>query len=143
MQFRRTPRGFFYWRDEPPVLVSATFKFVLLSALFAEKCLFNSVYRHCKIFTRSLSRDAPVFSRGNPRLSRDKLHVARCEKRGVSAPWKYSASIGEYVPGRNCQFCGKIRSTWHEVEWYAIVWLTLCEFMSGKGIVACWEIGIT
>ena len=43
------------WRlNQPPVLVSATFKFVPLSVLFAEKCLFNSVYRHCKIFTRSL-----------------------------------------------------------------------------------------
>lgn len=52
MQFFRS--ALFPATGEPPVLVSATFKFVPLSALFAEKCLFNFVYRHCKIFTRSL-----------------------------------------------------------------------------------------
>lgn len=52
MQFFRST--LFPATGEPPVLVSATFKFVPLSALFAEKCLFNFVYRHCKIFTRSL-----------------------------------------------------------------------------------------
>jgi len=52
MQFFRL--ALFPATGEPPVLVSATFKFVPLSALFAEKCLFNFVYRHCKIFTRSL-----------------------------------------------------------------------------------------
>jgi len=52
MQFFRS--ALFPATGEPPVLVSATFKFVPLSALFAEKCLFNFVYRHCKIFTQSL-----------------------------------------------------------------------------------------
>lgn len=52
MQFFRS--ALFPATGEPPVLVSATFKFVPLSVLFAEKCLFNFVYRHCKIFTRSL-----------------------------------------------------------------------------------------
>lgn len=37
------------------MLVSATFKFVPLSALFVEKCLFDSVYCHCEIFTRAPS----------------------------------------------------------------------------------------
>lgn len=52
MQFFRS--ALFPATGEPPVLVSATFKFVPLSVLFAEKCLFNFVYRHCRIFIRLL-----------------------------------------------------------------------------------------
>lgn len=56
MQFFRS--ALFPATGEPPVLVSATFKFVPLSALFAEKCLFNFVYRQ-DIYPVAFARTVP------------------------------------------------------------------------------------
>lgn len=73
MQFFRS--ALFPATGEPPVLVSATFKFVPLSALFAEKCLFNFVYRYCKIFTRSLLLEQ--FSHHRERWELDDAGIGR------------------------------------------------------------------
>lgn len=80
MQFFRST--LFPATGEPPVLVSATFKFVPLSALFAEKCLFNFVYRHCKIFTRSLLLEQ--FSHYRGRWELDDAGIRRGMKSRVS-----------------------------------------------------------
>lgn len=92
MQFFRS--ALFPATGEPPVLVSATFKFVALSALFAEKCLFNFVYRHCKIFTRSLLLEQ--FSHHH--RGRWELDDARIRRR----EWEVKLVSSRYV--RDCIF---------------------------------------
>lgn len=79
MQFFRS--ALFPATGEPPVLVSATFKFVPLSALFAEKCLFNFVYRHCKIFTRSLLLEQ--FSHHRERWELDDIGMTTEDQEGA------------------------------------------------------------